>query len=123
MTSDASTDRSAVEAAALAYVDGCAAADSDAVADAFSPDAVMWGHLAGDYVTMTGAAFAANVIAGADPAGPEYTHTVHSIEVTGDVATAILDEKQFLGLDFRNHFGLVRRDGRWRINSKIFTSL
>lgn len=122
-TEAASADRYAVERAVLKYVEGCTAADDEAVADAFSPDAVMWGYLAGNYVSMTGREFAATVIADAQPAGPEYSFRIHAIEVSGDVATAILDEEQFLGLDFRNHFGLVRRDGRWRICSKVFTSL
>lgn len=116
-------EREAVEAAVQRYVDGCIAADAAAVADAFSPDALMWGHLAGQYVTMTGTDFAQTVVAEADPAGPEYSHRIHSIDVTGDIASAVLDEQQFLGLDFHNQFGLVRRDGHWRINSKVFTSL
>lgn len=121
---DATTaDRLAVERAVLKYAEGCGTADEAAVIEAFSPDAVMWGRLAGDYVSMTGREFAASVIADAQPAGPEYSHRVHTIDVTGDIATAILDEEQFLGLDFRNHFGLVRREGQWRICSKVFTSL
>lgn len=117
------TDHSAVAEAIGRYVEGCRAADGTAVAEAFSPDAVMWGYLAGDYVTMSGSHFAEQVVAGAEPAGDEYSHQIHSIEVTGDIATAVLTEKQFQGLDFCNHFGLVRRDGRWRICSKVFTSL
>lgn len=120
------TGHSTVAAVAQAigkYVEGCRAADGAAVAEAFSPDAVMWGYLAGDYVTMSGSDFAEQVVAGAEPAGDEYSHQIHSIEVTGHIATAVLTEKQFQGLDFCNHFGLVHRDGRWRICSKVFTSL
>lgn len=116
-------ERIAVEDAVLNYVAGCAAADPETVAEAFSPDAQMWGYLAGEYVTISGAEFVAEVIDGADRPGPEYSHSIHSVEVRGGVATAILDEEQFLGQDFRNYLGLVRLDGRWRIASKIFTSL
>lgn len=105
------------------YVDGCKAADPEAVREAFAPDAVMWGYLGAKYATMSGADFAAKVIAGADPAGPEYAAEIHSVVVTGEIAHAILDERGFLGADFRNHFGLVRRDGVWRIASKIFTTV
>ncbi len=112
-----------VRAAVQKYVDGCAAADPEAVREAFDENAIMWGYLGGDYATMSGADFAANVVATAEPAGPEYTSDIHSITVTGDVAHAVLDETQFLGADFRNFFGLVRRDGVWRITSKVFTTV
>lgn len=112
-----------VRAAVQRYVDGCVAADPEMVRDAFDDQAVMWGYLGPDYATMTGAEFAANVIATATPAGAEYTAHIHSIVVTGDVANAVLDEQQFLGADFRNYFGLVRRDGVWRITSKVFTTV
>ncbi|MBL3698609.1 nuclear transport factor 2 family protein [Leucobacter luti] len=113
----------AVESVVQRYVDGCAAADAAAVADAFDQNAVMWGYLGGEYVTMTGAEFAAQVVGAAEPAGPDYRAEIHGISVTGDVAHAILDERGFLGADFRNHFGLIRRDGVWRITSKVFTTV
>lgn len=117
-----STAEQAVEAAVQKYVDGCRAADAEQVRDAFDEHAVMWGYLGPDYVTMSGADFAANVVATAEPAGPEYASEIHGVEVVGDVASAVLDERQFLGADFRNFFGLVRRDGVWRITSKVFTT-
>lgn len=112
-----------VIAAVQKYVDGCKAADAEKVRDAFDENAIMWGYLGPDYVTMTGADFAANVVATATPAGGEYASDIHSVVVTGDIAHAVLDEKQFLGADFRNHFGLIRRDGVWRITSKVFTTV
>ena len=112
-----------VRAAVQKYVDGCAAADSAVVRDAFDEHSVMWGYLRPDYATMSGAAFAANVVGTAEPAGPEYSSEIHSIVVQGDVAHAVLDERGFLGADFRNFFGLIRRDGVWRITSKVFTTL
>jgi hypothetical protein len=113
----------AVRAAVQKYVDGCAAADPERVRDAFDEHAVMWGYPGPDYVTMSGADFAAGVVATAQPAGPGYSSEIHSIEVVGDVASAVLDEKGFLGADFRNFFGLIRRGGEWRITSKVFTTV
>lgn len=112
-----------VRAAVQKYVDGCKAADPAVVADAFDENAIMWGYLGPTYVTQTGADFAANVIAAAEPAGADYSSEIHGIEVTGEVAHAILDEQNFLGANFRNHFGLVRCDGVWRIASKVFTTV
>ncbi|MBL3689943.1 nuclear transport factor 2 family protein [Leucobacter chromiireducens] len=127
MSQESSSPQNAAEAAVRAavqrYVDGCVAADPAAVRDAFSADAVMWGYLGPDYVTMSGADFAANVIATAAPAGAEYRAEIHGIVVTGSIAHAVLDERQFLGANFRNHFGLVLRDGEWRIASKVFTTV
>lgn len=113
----------AVRAAVQKYVDGCAAADPERVRDAFDEHAVMLGYLGPDCVTMSGADFAADVVATAEPAGAGYSSDIHSIEVVGDVASAVLDEKGFLGADFRNFFGLIRRNGEWRIASKVFTTV
>lgn len=113
----------AVRAAVQRYVDGCRAADPAAVRDAFDDNAVMWGYLGPEYTTMTGAEFADRVIAAAEPAGEEYSGTIADIAVTGDIASAVLEERGFLGADFRNQFGLIRRDGVWRITSKVFTTL
>ncbi|WP_125100021.1 nuclear transport factor 2 family protein [Leucobacter chromiireducens] len=118
---DASVD--AVRAAVQRYVDGCVAADPAVVRDAFTSDAVMWGYLGPDYVTMSGTDFAANVVGTAQPAGAEYAAEIHGIVVTGSVAHAVLEERQFLGANFRNEFGLILRDGAWRIASKIFTTV
>lgn len=112
-----------VYAAVKQYVDGCVAADAAVVADAFSADAVMWGYLGDEYATMSGADFAANVVAAADPAGPEYGFSIRVVSVTGNTAHAVLEEQQFLGADFVNNFGLVKRDGRWRIVSKVFQTV
>lgn len=112
-----------VTAAVQRYVDGCVAADPDAVREAFDADAVMWGYLGEEFVTMSGAEFAQNVVGSARPAGDEYSASIHSVVVEGGVAHAVLDERQFLGADFRNFFGLARRDGAWRIVSKVFTTL
>ena len=104
------------------HEDGCVAADPAVVRDAFGAHPVMWGYLGPDFVTMTGAEFADNVVGTAAPSEASYAADIHSIEVDGDIARAVLDERQFLGADFRNYFGLVRRDGIWRITSKVFTT-
>jgi len=117
------SEEAAVRAAVQKYVDGCVAADPAGVRDAFDENAIMWGYLGPDYATMSGADFAANVVATAQPAGPEYSFEIHDVTVQGDVAHAVLDEQQFLGADFRNFFGLIKRDGVWRITSKVFTTV
>ncbi|UOR00513.1 nuclear transport factor 2 family protein [Leucobacter allii] len=111
-----------IRAAIQQYVDGCAAADPALVRDVFDEGAVMWGYLGDRYTTMTGAEFADAVVAEAEPAGTAYTAEIRDIDVHGGTASAVLEEHGFLGLDFHNRFGLIRRDGRWRIVSKVFTT-
>lgn len=112
-----------VRAAVERYAEGCREADAGKVRDAFAPGARMWGYLGPDYVEMTGEEFAEQVIGPAEPASAGYTTSIHGIEIMGDVASARLDEQGFLGADFSNRFGLVRRDGVWRIVSKVFTTV
>ncbi|MBK0422506.1 nuclear transport factor 2 family protein [Leucobacter sp. CSA2] len=112
-----------IRAAVQRYVDGCAAADPALVREAFAPNARMWGYLGPDYVEMSGEDFVVNVVEPAEPAGPDYASQISGIDVTGDTAHAVLEEQGFLGANFRNHFGLVRRNGVWRIVSKVFTTV
>lgn len=111
-----------VRAAVELYVEGVSTNNPETVKRAFSDDAVMWGYLGPEYTTLPGGVFADQVVATAPAPDPAYSYEIHSITVTGDIATAILDEKAYLGSDFRNHFGLVRIDGTWRITSKVFTT-
>ncbi|UOE44394.1 nuclear transport factor 2 family protein [Agromyces larvae] len=111
-----------VRAAVERYVQGVSTNDPALVMRAFSDDAVMWGYLGPEFVTQSAAAFAEQVVATAPAPDPAYASEIHSISVTGEVATAVLDERSYLGADFRNHFGLARIEGAWRIVSKVFTT-
>ncbi|MCG7526318.1 nuclear transport factor 2 family protein [Streptomyces sp. OfavH-34-F] len=112
----------AVEAAVRAYVAAVSAADPAAVREVFRPDAYMWGHLGADLVSAPIEAFCEVVAADTDPAAwtPGYTCAIRSVEVSGEVAVAVLEESGYQGHDFTNHFSLVRADGRWRIAGKTF---
>ncbi|OJX65208.1 MAG: hypothetical protein BGO95_07110 [Micrococcales bacterium 73-13] len=111
-----------VVAAVQRYVDGVRSGDPGLVKDAFRSDAVMWGYLGEQFVTMSGTAFAEQVVAGSPAQDGRYVAEIHSVRVAGGVATAILDEHAYLGADFRNHLGLIQADGAWRIASKIFST-
>ena len=111
-----------VRAAVERYVAGVSTNDAELVKQAFTEDGRMWGYLGDDFTVMTAVDFAEQVVATAPPADPAYRAEIHGIEVTGGIATAILDERAYLGSDFRNQFGLVRVDGVWRIASKVFTT-
>lgn len=112
-----------VVAAVQRYVDGVCANDAAAVKASFRDDAMMWGYLGDDVVVMPAAAFADQVVATAPDPDPAYGFEIHGVEVTGGIATAILDERNYLGANFRNHFGLVNEGGEWRIASKVFSTV
>ncbi|WP_022890813.1 nuclear transport factor 2 family protein [Agromyces italicus] len=112
-----------VRAAVELYVTGVSTNDPAVVMRAFNDDAVMWGYLGPELVSQSARSFAEHVVATAPPPDPEYAHEIHGIMITGDIATAVLDEWSYLGSDFRNHLGLVRVEGVWRIVSKVFTTL
>ncbi|MFD7061200.1 nuclear transport factor 2 family protein [Streptomyces sp. NPDC059906] len=111
-----------VESAVEAYVAAVSAGDPAAVREVFRPDAYMWGYLGTELVSAPIEAFCEVVAADPDTGAwaPGYTHTIRSVEVSGDVAVAVLDESGYQGHDFTNHFSLVREDGRWRIAGKTF---
>lgn len=111
-----------VRAAVELYVEGVSTNDPGIVKRAFTEDAMMWGYLGPDYATQSAIAFVDQVVATAPEPDPDYGYEIHGISVTGNVATAVLDERSYLGADFRNHFGLVRIDGVWKIASKVFTT-
>ena len=122
MTMEQHTTAAAVREAVELYVAGVRANDPETVKRAFSDDAVMWGYLGPTYVTQSGRSFADEVVATAPPEDPQYRYEVHSVEVHGSIASAVLEEQAYLGANFRNQFGLVLIEGVWRITSKVFTT-
>lgn len=104
------------------YVSGVSKPDVELVRSAFRPDAHMWGYLGDTFLTIPIDAFLAVIARTPDPAGwvSGYSHQVRSIEVTGDVAVAVLEEWGYLGGDFTNYFSLVRENETWAIASKTF---
>ncbi|MFE6774945.1 nuclear transport factor 2 family protein [Streptomyces sp. NPDC057702] len=112
----------AVRAAVEAYVTAVSAADPKAVRAAFGPDAHMWGYLGPEFVSAPIEAFCEVVAADTDAHtwSRDYSYAIRAVEVSGDVAVAVLDEYGYQGHDFTNHFSLVRRDGAWSIASKTF---
>ncbi len=119
MSDPASGVRTAVET----YVRGVSANDAGVVSAAFRPDAFMWGYLGGEAPVAMPVEDFLKVVAGApDPRTwiTGYSHRIRSVEVTGDVAVAVLEESGYLGADFTNYFSLVRAGGEWKIAGKTF---
>ncbi|MFF0970327.1 nuclear transport factor 2 family protein [Streptomyces sp. NPDC003703] len=119
---DSTTAHDGVRAAVEAYVSAVCAGDPQAVREAFRPEAYMWGYLGRELVSAPIGAFCQVVAADSGERAwtRTYTYDIRSIEVSGEVAVAVLDERGYQGEDFTDHFSLVREDGQWRIASKTF---
>jgi len=86
------------------YVLGVTKPDVELVTSAFLPDARMWGYLGDTYLSIPIQGFLDLVAKTPDPAGwvSGYSHVIRSVEVTGNVAVAVLEETGYLGGDFTN---------------------
>ena len=65
-----------------------------------------------EHLEMTGTKFGCGI-------GSCGSCTVH---IDGRIATAVLRETGYLGMDFVNHFQLLEADGQWHIVAKLFES-
>ncbi len=114
----------AVQAVVRSYVDACARGDVLALRALFHPTAILSGYLAGDLVTGSPEPFFDAV--GANPApvdsGLRYDARIDTVHIDGRIATAVLRETGYLGMDFVNHFQLLEVDGQWHIVAKLFES-
>lgn len=104
------------------YVTGVTEPDVDLLRSVFRPDAHMWGYLGDTFVNTPIAGFFEIVAGAPDPVGwvSGYSYVIPSVNVTGDVAVAVLEETGYLGGNFTNYFSLVRENGTWAIASKAF---
>lgn len=101
------------------YIDGTQQRDTTALAAVFHAQAVMNGYLAGQLVVGGPDSFI-ETIASAPPSDPAYQAQITALQVDGDIASAIVSEKALLGLDFINHFQLLRQNDEWCIVAKLF---
>jgi hypothetical protein len=103
-------------------VDACHAGDGERLRCVFSKGALMSGYFKGEYYSGSPEPFFDEVRDNPAPAstGVEYIAEITSIEEFGDIANAILEEKNFLGADFMNLYQLASIDGNWLIVSKAY---
>lgn len=114
----------AVRAVIQSYIDACARGDVLALRALFHPSAILSGYLANELVTGSPEPFFNAV--GANPApvdsGLRYEARIDSVHIDGCIATAVLRETGYLGMNFVNHFQLLEVDGQWHIVAKLFES-
>lgn len=114
-------ERQAIEATINKYIDGIAQHNSDLVAEAFHPEAIMSGHRGDDFSIVPAAKTIVDYMAVIPPiaeTSPDFKGRIISIEQKASMATAIIAEDDLEGLDFITYFHLHKVDGNWLITSK-----
>ncbi|MDB3891600.1 nuclear transport factor 2 family protein [Alphaproteobacteria bacterium] len=117
-------DRAQISQVITQYVEAYLQADVEALRDAFAYDAVMNGHLGDRLVTGSPEVFIQNV--GKAPPiatlGGTPSYEIGEIEITGNAAAVTVRETGFGELNFTDYMHLLKRDGRWKIISKTFST-
>lgn len=109
------------------YVEGLRTGDPAILRKGFHAQAVLAGSL-GDSIppVVTGLPGLIDMVAAfAAPAdsGEPYHAEIASIDVTGHIATVHIFEQEYNGYSFKDHFHLLKVDGRWWITSKLYQAV
>jgi len=104
------------------YTNGTYEGSVDKLKQAFHPEAMMCGYFQGQRLMGGVDPFYASVEASPAPKeqGQSYEPNVTAVRVAGNAATATLEERPYMGLNFTNFFHLLKTDGQWQIVSKTF---
>jgi hypothetical protein len=114
-------DFDAITAAIQLYIDGVAQGDTAKLAEAFRPDAQMYGAIGDQRLDMPITEFFAFAAEHPADVGGTFDARITSIVHVGDAAGAIVTEENYLGsMTFVDFFTLCRSDGGWRIVTKTF---
>ncbi|MGV2863459.1 nuclear transport factor 2 family protein [Achromobacter sp. AGC39] len=115
----ATQDYDAVIAVAQKYVDGLRLGSAEGVAQAFHPDAVMYGFTNGallggpignlfDFVKRNGRA-------------PDIATRLDVLAITPTTAVVRVDmEKDAIGADYNDFLTLIKIDGGWKVIAKVY---
>ncbi|HYH87684.1 MAG TPA: nuclear transport factor 2 family protein [Solirubrobacteraceae bacterium] len=114
-------DVDAIAHALELFIEGTAHGDQAKLAEAFHPDARMFGAIGAQRFDAPIAEFAKVVAASPADAGGTYRARITSITRAGEAACAIVVEEGFWGtVSFVDFLTLCRIDDRWRIVNKTF---
>ena len=118
------SDEDQVRAVVNDYVSGTYEADIGKLRGTFNDNASMYGYLGEQLIEGTPEPFFEDV--GSKPSlresGAAYKATIESVHVIGNVASVVLRETGFGPFNFTDYFHLVKKDGKWQIVSKTFTT-
>jgi hypothetical protein len=109
----------AVIGAVQSYVDGLRVGSPDAVAEAFSDDAVMYGFTNGEALAGPISNLYDFVKENGD--APEITTRLDVIGITPTTAVVKVDmEKDAIGADYTDFHTLLKQDGQWKVIAKVY---
>lgn len=100
------------------YTDGARTGDIALLRSAFAEGARVSGSYGGKPVTWSLGEFC-DAVAKGGPA-PDLQARIVSIETAGGAAMARLEALDWRGTRYTDFFVMIRRDGAWRIDSKVF---
>ena len=100
------------------YVEGARTGDSDLMRDAFLAEATVRGSYGGKPVDWTLQEFCDLIAKGG--AAPGLEARIAAVEISGTAAMARLEAVNWRGTRYTDFFVLLKRDGEWRIASKVF---
>jgi uncharacterized protein (TIGR02246 family) len=111
----------AIRALIDTYTRGCQTGDLASLKEIFHADAKMYGSVDGrrgeQPVTRMFEILAAT------PTGDSHQCEIVSIQQTGDAASVLFIEENFLGRSYMDHFALTRHDGKWLVVSKVYQQI
>jgi putative lumazine-binding protein len=114
-------DFDAITAAIQLYIDGVGEGDTAKLAEAFRPDARMYGAIGDQRFDMPINEFFEHVAEHPADVDGTFAARITSIVHAGDAAGAVVVEENHLGtLTFVDFLTLCRSEGRWRIVNKTF---
>jgi hypothetical protein len=113
------SEYNAVIAVAQKYVDGLRIGSTEAVAEAFHKNAVMYGFTNGE---LLGGPIS-NLYAFVEKNGraPDITTRLDVLAITPTTAVVRVDmEKDAIGADYNDYLTLIRMDGQWQVIAKVY---
>lgn len=105
------------------YIEASYTADVPLLRSTFHPDALMSGYYEGELGMGSPEPWFEELKGVTSPkdAGEAYEGEVVFIHIDGDVASAAITEENLFGLNFIDHFHLLKIDGDWLIVGKTYT--
>lgn len=117
-------DKAEIHQVITQYVEAYLRADVDALRQVFARDAVMNGHVGERPVKGAPEIFIQNV--GKKPSiaslGQNPRYEIGDIQITGHAAAVTVTQYDFGDFNYTDYMHLLKRDGRWQIVSKTFST-
>lgn len=111
-----------VQATLNKYIEGVRTGDLQLLRSAFAANAGLHGYIMGHCVNGSLDVFFNDVATKPSPmkSGEPFRAAIVSIEVNGSIARGTVIEQCYFGLNFKDHFHLLKTDQGWVIVDKIF---